>query len=113
MNEEGFLFGLKLKTKIYRREVLSLRDSDSDSIAGGEDDDNYDDNVIMCSICIIELEDGETIADLNCNHCFHADCLSEWIKKKVGILWKVTALFVYIIHVLILIDTFYILHSTS
>ena len=90
MNEEGYLFGLKLKTKIYRREVVR----DSDSIAGvGNGDDGYDENMIMCSICILELEDGEVIADLNCNHCFHADCLSEWIKKKVSILWKVAALF--------------------
>lgn len=88
MNEEGFLFGLKLKTKIYRREVVR----DSDSI---EDDDNDDENVIMCSICILELEDGERIADLNCNHCFHADCLSEWIKKKVGILCS-SFLFIYL-----------------
>lgn len=64
MNEEGYLFGLKLKTKIYRREVVR----DSDSIAGvGNGDDGYDENMIMCSICILELEDGERIADLNCN----------------------------------------------
>ena len=53
MNEEGYLFGLKLKTKIYRREVE--RDSDYD-------DDGDDENDIMCSICILELEDGERIA---------------------------------------------------
>jgi hypothetical protein len=58
MNEEGFLFGLKLKTKIYRREV----ERDSDSIAGVGDDDGDDENVILCSICILELEDGERIA---------------------------------------------------
>ena len=42
-----------------------MRDSDSDSIAGRdreEEDDGDDENVIMCSICILELEDGERIA---------------------------------------------------
>jgi len=45
---------------------------------------DYDEGEQSCSICILELEDGERIADLDCNHYFHADCLSEWIKKKVS-----------------------------
>eukprot|EP00986_Skeletonema_menzelii_P000399 scaffold111_cov142-Skeletonema_menzelii.AAC.22 len=47
-----------------------------------EQDVDNDEGVFSCSICILELEDGDRIADLDCGHYFHADCLSEWIKKK-------------------------------
>jgi len=74
VGEEGHIFGLKLKTKIYhpkaREDMGDLEQVDNDE---GEQ---------SCSICILELEGGERIADLDCNHYFHADCLSEWIKKK-------------------------------
>jgi len=77
IREEGFILALKLKTKIYypeaRKDFL---------VEGGQDlGDNAEGDT--CSICILELEVGERIADLCCGHCFHADCLSEWIKKKV------------------------------
>jgi len=42
---------------------------------------DYDDSQ-MCSICILPLEHGDRIADLDCNHYYHSDCLSEWIKTK-------------------------------
>lgn len=39
----------------------------------------------MCTICLLDIQDGDTIADLQCRHTFHADCISEWILKKVRI----------------------------
>jgi len=87
VSEEGYIFGLKLKTKIYRsnkpREDYIIMGDGDDELNQNLDVDN-DEGVDSCSICILELEDGERIADLNCNHYFHADCLSEWIKKKVS-----------------------------
>lgn len=44
--------------------------------------DNYDE--YLCTICLLSLENGEQIADLRCGHFYHADCLSEWILKKVS-----------------------------
>lgn len=38
----------------------------------------------MCTICLLELEDGDCIADLGCGHFYHAECLGEWVLKKVG-----------------------------
>eukprot|EP00956_Cyclotella_meneghiniana_P003453 scaffold4205_cov75-Cyclotella_meneghiniana.AAC.2 len=35
-----------------------------------------------CTICLLDIEEGEKIADVQCGHMFHADCLSEWILKK-------------------------------
>jgi hypothetical protein len=37
----------------------------------------------MCTICLLELEVGDRVADLSCGHMYHAECLGEWILKKV------------------------------
>ena len=37
----------------------------------------------ICTICLLDIEDGDIIADVKCGHVYHADCLSEWILKKV------------------------------
>eukprot|EP00985_Skeletonema_marinoi_P013164 scaffold6495_cov155-Skeletonema_marinoi.AAC.10 len=66
---EGNFVGLKIKTKMYHPKSR-------------KDKHVQDEGVDSCSICILDLKDRERIADLNCNHYFHADCLSEWIKKK-------------------------------
>lgn len=66
---EGNCVGLKFKTKIYHLKARGDKD--------------HQEAVDTCSICILELKDRDRIADLSCNHYFHANCLSEWIKKKV------------------------------
>ncbi len=78
VREEEHVYGLKLKTKIYHPKSREERG------ALGQVGDNGEEEVDSCSICILELEDGERIADLDCNHYFHSDCLSEWLKKKVS-----------------------------
>lgn len=77
VREEEHIFGLKLKTKIYHPKA---REDVGDLEQAGSNEEE----VHSCSICILELEDGERIADLDCNHYFHSDCLSEWLKKKVS-----------------------------
>ena len=81
VGEEGHIYGLKLKTKIYHPKARDEEDFLGDS---EQDVDNDDEGMYSCSICILELEDGDRIADLDCGHYFHAECLSEWIKKKVS-----------------------------
>jgi hypothetical protein len=39
-------------------------------------------NVIVCSICNSNLDEGENIYDLNCKHLFHSNCLKPWLLKK-------------------------------
>lgn len=43
-----------------------------------------EDSSAMCTICLLELEDGDRIADLGCGHFYHAECLGEWVLKKVN-----------------------------
>lgn len=35
-----------------------------------------------CNICQENFSSTDTIANLECNHCFHSDCLIEWEKYK-------------------------------
>mmetsp|Transcript_3949 Transcript_3949/g.9538 ORF Transcript_3949/g.9538 Transcript_3949/m.9538 type:complete len:427 (+) Transcript_3949:129-1409(+) len=35
-----------------------------------------------CTICFVELEDGDRVGNLNCVHVFHADCLKMWVQKR-------------------------------
>jgi hypothetical protein len=37
-------------------------------------------DVIECPICLIDLEEYETIK-LECNHVFHISCIEEWCNK--------------------------------
>ena len=50
---------------------------------GSVSSDGFDDNdEITCTICIMEIEEGDRIGVLPCEHKFHVDCLKEWIKRK-------------------------------
>lgn len=49
-----------------------------------EDGMSEDDGELMCSICMVEFEDGERVSDLQCGHQFHVECLKTWV------LWRNT-----------------------
>eukprot|EP00615_Pteridomonas_danica_P004289 CAMPEP_0114360376 /NCGR_PEP_ID=MMETSP0101-20121206/23815_1 /TAXON_ID=38822 ORGANISM="Pteridomonas danica, Strain PT" /NCGR_SAMPLE_ID=MMETSP0101 /ASSEMBLY_ACC=CAM_ASM_000211 /LENGTH=830 /DNA_ID=CAMNT_0001504577 /DNA_START=74 /DNA_END=2564 /DNA_ORIENTATION=+ len=36
----------------------------------------------MCSICLCEMEPTETVKELHCGHCFHSNCLDEWLRVQ-------------------------------
>lgn len=105
---EGWISGYSIKTKIYSRgiddtaaaaavtnEEIDAEYCDANStpttvdqtVAKEEDttqtsvSHGYDS---MCTICLLELEVGDRVADLSCGHLYHADCLGEWILKKVS-----------------------------
>ncbi|XP_027905029.1 E3 ubiquitin ligase BIG BROTHER-related-like [Vigna unguiculata] len=35
-----------------------------------------------CVICQVEYEDGEAVVALQCEHPYHADCISKWLQIK-------------------------------
>ena len=86
---EGWISGYSIKTKRHASggsggEIVSkcqiAKDgcsTDGSSCEGGNKFDS------MCTICLLEVDDGDRVADLSCGHVFHPDCLGEWILKKV------------------------------
>lgn len=36
----------------------------------------------VCSICLVEYEEGEQLRQLNCLHHFHVVCIDQWLKLK-------------------------------
>jgi len=36
-----------------------------------------------CSVCITEVESGETIRKLTCGHKFHKDCVDTWLNQNI------------------------------
>lgn len=47
-----------------------------------DESDDDDDEDFTCTICIMEVEDGDKVGALSCHHIFHVQCLKEWIKRK-------------------------------
>ena len=44
--------------------------------------DSTTDDPLICSICLNDVEDGNLIGDIPCNHRFHLDCLKDWLSRK-------------------------------
>ena len=57
-------------------------DNDIDKDETDNIDGDYDEDKVTCTICIMDIEDGDRIGVLPCNHKFHVDCLKQWIKRK-------------------------------
>jgi len=37
---------------------------------------------IECSICLECINNSDNIYKLNCDHCFHRNCIKKWLNKK-------------------------------
>tara|TARA_B100000902_G_C27173972_1_gene845353 strand:+ start:145 stop:774 length:630 start_codon:yes stop_codon:yes gene_type:complete len=60
--------------------ILFIKDV-SQSIVEKEEGDS--ENLDVCVICIEKYKDGDKILSLNCNHSYHKECISPWIKKQI------------------------------
>merc|ERR1711862_738174 len=63
--------------------VSSSYDNKSCSICSESSDKESEmDEEILCPICMCEINDGDRISALTCNHAFHVDCLKIWLKRS-------------------------------
>ncbi len=61
-----------------QQDLFSQYDAQDTSTDFGEEEEEEP----LCSICMMEIEDGDRVGVLSCNHLFHADCLKGWIKRR-------------------------------
>ncbi|RIA90270.1 hypothetical protein C1645_737998 [Glomus cerebriforme] len=61
-------------TKVYNKK----RDRFSVATGSSKSANNSD----LCSICLEELVDGETLRELPCSHLYHMECVDKWLTTK-------------------------------
>ncbi len=109
---------LKLKTKIFQPQSPSklTEASTEENGSGGKDNtwtwpwawvwnkDDIDDfgnqqEQEVCTICLVNLEPGDRIGALPCNHSFHVDCLKTWVLWRNTVSSKHASLHCFHLHV--------------
>ncbi|KAK6587871.1 hypothetical protein RS030_81314 [Cryptosporidium xiaoi] len=48
----------------------------------GVGNDTSSDDSPMCTVCLSELNQGESVVRLDCHHIFHLQCIKEWLKMS-------------------------------
>jgi hypothetical protein len=68
---------LSLKTKRFEDDDVedNVDNDGEDSLEEGEKEKT-------CAICLAEIEHGDIVGDIPCNHLFHKDCLKSWLRRS-------------------------------
>ena len=72
--KENFNADVDIKSESVHHHKHGDGDGDGDCEANSEQE--------MCSICLMELDDGR-FALRNCDHSFHHECLKSWISRSL------------------------------
>lgn len=74
LTPDDYDFLLSLDDTIEKKNILSATEAESllVSTASGESE---------CSVCLTDLESGDTCIMLACGHCFHPPCIRQWLMK--------------------------------
>lgn len=61
--------------------VRSRAEASSERASSGSSSnlDEVDPDGPTCAICLVPYRDGDEIRTLACNHCFHSECVSQWV----------------------------------
>lgn len=60
----------------------SESENDRDMCNDANDSEEIEIEEETCAICFTEIEEGERVGVLPCEHLFHSECLKNWIKRK-------------------------------
>ncbi len=69
-------------TNVSLSDIHNDINKSSDNIQDNIVDDDEEEEENLCTICMVDIEDGNRVGVLSCGHLFHADCLKEWIKRR-------------------------------
>lgn len=47
-----------------------------------EESEYEEDTSTDCTVCFVEINKGEKVVKLDCEHIFHRNCIDEWVKYK-------------------------------
>lgn len=77
---------LKTKSFVEQEEQEDFEDDVGHDIHrnGSSYNDDHSTKTTTCSICMIDIVNGDRIGDLECGHEFHVECLKSWV------LWRNT-----------------------
>jgi hypothetical protein len=70
--------GLVNNGSSYQNVVVSMDDKELDNLKSVQLESNLDNN---CSICMGQMEKGESVTNLVCSHTFHTDCIRPYLKE--------------------------------
>ena len=64
---------------IHKKKVITTTPETVDDDSSVSD---FDEEDVVCTICLGLVKDGDRIGALVCGHTFHVDCLKEWLKRR-------------------------------
>lgn len=75
-------------TMIAHKEIAKLKSFKYDPSVHAKSNDNdavmedIDDSELKCLVCQFAYEGGDELRRLPCGHCFHKDCIDQWLQSK-------------------------------
>jgi hypothetical protein len=63
----------QLPTRVFRRPRGGAGASSAAAGVAGDAE--------LCAVCQADYEEGEVLATLPCRHCYHRDCVNNWLES--------------------------------
>ena len=77
---EDIMFDIAVRESLNHYKTQEKKPNIKLDIKGTTVDSEMKDEI--CTICVSEYEVGDQITKTKCNHVFHTNCISEWVKYK-------------------------------
>lgn len=71
---------IRADEKLEKLVIAELQETED--IKALEEGSNSECNSKMCSVCLSEFEENDSVRQLPCGHLFHTSCVDEWLFQK-------------------------------